>query len=325
MSWLRVAGISLREKEAEVLQDISFTQPRFRKLALAGESGAGKSTLLQVIAGLIQPTAGAVHLEERRVLGPAETLVPGHAGIAYLSQHFELPPSLRVEQVLRYANTLGPAAADTLYAVCRISHLAARRTDQLSGGERQRIALARLLLTRPRLLLLDEPFSNLDRGHRQLLKQVIDDLGEQLGITCLLISHDPADTLSWAEEIMVLKHGRIVQQGPPAQLYQQPVDAYTAGLFGDYTLLTGKLAQALATLAGSRPKRRPLLVRPESFRLHTAGGLAGVVRAVRFFGSYWEVEVILPGATITAKTASAELKPGDAVQVSLVADHLWYL
>ncbi|WP_242510024.1 ABC transporter ATP-binding protein [Hymenobacter persicinus] len=324
---LRVAGISLQERERFALREVSFEQPRFQKLALAGETGAGKSTLLQCVAGLIQPQAGEVWFEGRRVKGPAEQLVPGHAGIAYLSQHFELPRFLRVEQVLRYASKLPADQARTLYEVCRIDHLLLRPTDQLSGGERQRIALARLLLSAPRLLLLDEPFSNLDRGHKNILKAVIEDIGARLEITCLLISHDPADTLSWADHLLVLKQGQLVQQGPPRQVYQQPVDEYTAGLFGDYNLVTGRLLTALAKLAGVRKQGSRLVLRPEAILLGApgSGGLPGTVAQVRYFGSYWEVDVALPGGSLVVKTTEAGLVPGAPVAVTLAAGAAWYL
>ncbi|MBX0289182.1 ABC transporter ATP-binding protein [Hymenobacter sp. HSC-4F20] len=323
MSLVTVAGISLQEKDAVVLHDISFTQEPHQKVAIAGETGAGKSSLLQSIAGLVQPTGGTVHVDGRRVKGPFEQLVPGHPGVAYLSQQFELPKFLRVEQVLRYASKRPAAEAQHLYEVCRISHLLERPTNQLSGGERQRIALARLLLSSPRLLLLDEPYSNLDRGHKQLLKVVLQDVSEQLGVTCTLISHDPQDTLSWADTILVLQQGRLVQQGPPRQIYQQPSSEYVAGLFGDYLLLRGQLAAALATLAGVKPRRKPLLLRPEQLTLLPpgAGGLPGTVTDVRFFGSYSEVDVALAGGRVTVKATAPPVARGEAVAVAA----LWYL
>ncbi len=310
------------------MQEVSFTQQQFQKLAIAGETGAGKSTLLQIIAGLIQPTAGEVRFEGERVRGPIEKLIPGQPGVAYLSQHFELPKFLRVEQVLRYANTLRAADAATLYEVCRIGHLAARPTNQLSGGERQRIALARLLLGSPKLLLLDEPFSNLDRMHKNILKSVIEDIGAKLGITCLLISHDPTDTLSWADRILVLQGGQLVQQGSPEQIYRQPTNEYTASLFGDYNLLAGPLVAAFAKFAGSKvkPKSKHLLVRPEAFRLNAANeSQVGTVRAVRFYGSYSEVEVELLGTSVTVKTSEAGLETGNEVRVSLPAAGVWFM
>src|SRR5690349_14976068 len=190
-----------------LLGGVNFSLPKGRKLVVAGETGSGKTTLLKTIAGLAQADKGKVLFEGQRVLGPAEKLIPGHGGIAYLSQEFELPQHLRIEQVLEYANELPEAEAIALFRVCRIDHLMKRKTHQLSGGERQRIALAKLLIGAPRLLLLDEPFSNLDIIHKELLKSVIRDIGQKLGITCMLVSHDPMDTLSWAEEILVIKDG----------------------------------------------------------------------------------------------------------------------
>ena len=331
MELLTVAGIGLEENGVSVLSDLSFGQQAHQKLALAGASGAGKSTLLQVIAGLIQPSAGEVRVHGRRVRGPAETLVPGHPGVAYLSQKSSLPHSLRVEQVLRYANKLAPADAQGLYALCRIDHLADRRTDQLSGGEQQRVALARLLLGQPELLLLDEPFSNLDRGHKRLMQDLIEALGTRLGITCLLVSHEAADTLPWADEILVLRQGRIVQQGPPPEIYQQPVDEYTAALFGDYNLLRGADQRALSARRGKRGKPTapllPLLVRPEHLVLGPAGGVGvpGTVRAVRFFGSYVEVEVQLLENSIRVRTGATSLQVGDATSVAMGEGTGWVL
>src|SRR6478752_3027013 len=106
------------------------------------------------------------------------------------------------------ASRIPGTIAKTVFEVCRISHLLKRKTDQLSGGEKQRIALARVLISYPKLLILDEPFSNLDLIHKNVLKSIIDDIGTQLQITCILASHDPLDTLSWADEMLVLRNGK---------------------------------------------------------------------------------------------------------------------
>ena len=324
MDILTVTNLSLIENGFTVLQAISFTQKQGQKLALAGESGAGKSTLLQLVAGLIQPSTGEMRVAGNRVRGPQETLVPGHPGVAYLSQKSDLPHSLRVEQVLRYANKRPEAEARAVYELCRIIHLMPRRTDQLSGGEQQRVALARLLLGAPQLLLLDEPFSNLDRTHKRLLQEIIEDLGTRLGITCLLVSHDAADVLGWADEIMVLHRGRLVQQGSPEHLYRQPVDEATAALFGDYNLVGGATRRTL--LPGRRFRSNTaLLVRPEQLQLGPAedGEAAGTVQAVRFLGSYWEVEVALAGNILRARTDKTGWQPGDTISVTLAAGGGW--
>ncbi|TGE06328.1 ABC transporter ATP-binding protein [Hymenobacter fodinae] len=326
MSFLEVSGISLQERGNFALQDVSFRQQQFQKLAIAGETGAGKSTLLQVVAGLVRPDAGQVFFEGELMKDPAEKLIPGNPGIAYLSQQYELPKFLRVEQVLRYANKQSQQDADMLFEVCRISHLAQRQTNQLSGGERQRIALARLLLGSPKLLLLDEPFSNLDIAHKNILKTIIQEVGERLGITCILISHDPHDTLSWADEILVMQRGHVIQRGTPLQIYQQPVSEYAAALFGDYNLLDGPLVAAFTKQAGVRKQNKKMLVRPESFTLAPAGGtgLAGTVSKVRFFGSYSEVEVALRGGSIRLKT-TATVQPQATVTVAVAPESIWYV
>ncbi|RAK66133.1 ABC transporter ATP-binding protein [Hymenobacter edaphi] len=326
MDFLSVSGITFQEAGANGLRDISFRQRRFQKLAVAGETGAGKSTLLQIIAGLTAPSAGTVHFEGQLVEDPHEKLIPGHPGIAYLTQQFELPKFLRVEQVLRYADKLGPGEAAALYELCQIDHLLPRKTNQLSGGERQRIALARLLLGAPRLLLLDEPFSNLDSAHKQTLKTVLRDVGQQLDLSYLLVSHDPLDTLSWADEIMVLQAGRVVQQGPPEQLYRQPRSEYVAALFGDYNLLPGAAARPFVA-SGAVKKGKNLLVRPEDFQLGgPEAGVPGTVQEVRFFGSYYEASVQLTGgAAVRVRTPERGLAPGTRVGVSVVAGGGWPL
>ena len=250
--------------------------------------------------------------------------MPGHPGVAYLSQKSDLPKFLRVEQVLRYASQRPAAEVQALVALCRIDHLLARRTDQLSGGEQQRVALARLLLGAPQLLLLDEPFSNLDRVHKQTLQGIIEEVGTRLGITCLLVSHDAADVLSWADHILVLRRGRVVQQGAPTHLYYQPADEYTAALFGDYNLVPGPERQALApSLVGSGA----LLVRPEQLRLGPpgSGGVGGTVRAVRFFGSYYELEVQLPTVVVRVRAERADVAVGAAVAVQAAAGAGWLM
>ena len=285
------------------LGDVRMVLSKGWKMAVAGETGSGKTTLLKTIAGLAQAEKGTVSFEGQRVLGPLEKLIPGHPGIAYLSQQFELPQHLRIEQVLEYANELPEEEAQALFRVCQIDHLMKRKTHQLSGGERQRIALAKLLIASPRLLLLDEPFSNLDMIHKEVLKSVIRDIGQRLDITCMLVSHDPLDTLSWADEILVLRDGKLVQQGPPMQVYQAPVDEYVAGLFGKYNLIDGRI------------------VRPEGiavFSTQQPGALKGRVETVSFWGSFYEATVLTDrGQYLTVRVWGISLAAGDLVYVTV--------
>ena len=292
MPLLEVAGITCHYDKENVLSNINFIQKEFEKIAIAGETGSGKSTLLKIIAGLEQPDAGAVTFQGEPVQGPNEKLVPGHPSIAFLSQHFELPQFLRVEQVLEYESKVGDSYASTLYQICRIDHLMKRRTDHLSGGERQRIAIARLLIARPVLLMLDEPFSHLDMVQKNTLKDVIHDVSEQLKISLILISHDPQDTLSWADRIVVMRNGEIVQSDIPLAIYENPNDEYVAGLFGKFNRLNSSITKELFP-SDRIQKNKQACVRPENLRIVSpkTSHFPAKVSSVNFFGSYNEVNV----------------------------------
>jgi ABC-type sugar transport system ATPase subunit len=319
MDLLQVVGVSRQMGKGGGVAAISFVQQKGQKIALAGATGSGKSTLLKMIGGLVQPDRGEIRFEDHRVRGPLEVLVPGCPGIAYLSQHFELWNNYRVAEILSYSNDLSDEDAAALYEIGRIDHLLDRRTDQLSGGERQRIALTRLLVRAPRLLLLDEPFSNLDRVHKEILQSIIRDISDRLGISCILVSHDPQDLLSWADEILVLRDGRLIQKATPERIYRQPVDEYTAGLFGKYNVVDPALAARIGRLAGTADGQKNLYIRPEKLTLSATGNPAaqGKVGAVSFLGSYYEIEVALAGYSLLIRTETNSYQKDQPVFVGL--------
>jgi ABC-type Fe3+/spermidine/putrescine transport system ATPase subunit len=299
MSLLQVKNIGRHEEGRKVLQNISFIQPPFQRTAIAGATGSGKTSLLRIIAGLLQPSEGEVLFEGTPVKGPGQKLIPGHPSIAYLSQHFELRNHYRVQELLEINNKMPGIDAQRILELCRIGHLNNRWTHQLSGGEKQRIALALLLVTRPRLLLLDEPYSNLDIIHKNTLKAVIENISSETGITCILVAHEPSDILSWADHIIILQEGKFLQQGSPEQVYSQPINEYAAALFGRYTILTHALAKAFYP-----PAHKELInqfIRPEGFKITDDEGVGpkGTVRSIRFMGSYYELEVEAGGTILT--------------------------
>ena len=288
MSLLTVSGVSKKQKESYLLKNINFVQQAAQKIAIAGETGSGKSTLLRIIAGLVQPDAGEVLFEGTRIKGPLEKLLPGHSQIAYLSQSFELRNNYRVEELLQIANKLSLNEAMLVYSVCKIDHLVKRWSRELSGGERQRVAFALALISAPKLLLLDEPFSNLDAIHRSILKTVIADIEQRLNVTCILVSHDPVDLLSWADEIIVLHKGNIIQKGTPRDIYCYPVNEYAASLFGKYNVVSPQIVQLFPQLA--KEKRR--FLRPNDFAINQCtNGIKAEIEIVNFMGTYYEVEV----------------------------------
>jgi len=313
---LELSQVSKQANDLIILNKISFQQKLFQRIVIAGETGSGKSSLLKIIAGLMQADEGEVHFKGEKVKGPADNLVAGHPQIAYLSQQFDLPKFLRVEQVLDYANSLSANEAASIFSVCRIDHLLQRKTDQLSGGEKQRIAIARLLIGKPSLLLLDEPFTNLDMVLKAVLKKVIDDIGKKLRITCIMVSHDPEDTLAWADEIMVLKNGSMIQRGTPQNIYRQPVNEYVAGLFGMYNLISAAQQRTL----GVKHPTGDRIVRPEEFRIRkskTANRFH--VDEVRFYGHLYELKLTYRQLTVWVAATQDKFKAGDRVEISLMS------
>lgn len=287
------------------LENIDFTQQKMEKVALIGETGSGKSTLLKTIAGLIQPKNGTILFEGEKIMGPDWQLIAGQKGIAYLSQHFELLNNYRMEELLSYANELLPDEATDLFKICRIDHLMKRNSYELSGGEKQRIALAKLLITKPRLLILDEPYSNLDLIHRNILKEVVEDICNKYEISCILTSHEPADVLPWAEKILVLKNGNIIQQGTAMEVYKKPVNEYTAALLGSYNLLD-------ATIFGEQ-----IILRPEDILItdDLSEKYIGTVTANNFMGSYYEIEIKIITQIIKVKTTNGKIVVGEKVGI----------
>ena len=311
---LEVKNVSKKVEDRIIVDDISFVQQPLQKIAIAGESGAGKTTLLKMITGYAQLTGGTILFNGERVIGPEEKLMPGHKMMGYLSQHYELPNHYRVEELIWFENKLDEAEAKRLFEICRIDNLLQRKTNYLSGGEKQRIALCMLLVKQPTLLVLDEPFSNLDPIHTNTLKDVLDDITIRLKITCTLTSHDPHDTLSWADEILVVKDGKLLQKGNPEEVYYKPANEYVAGLFGKYNLLQPQVA----ALFGIDTKGNAIMTRPENFRIYKTGiGVKGIIHKISFWGSFYEAEVIIDGASIIVRSNSNEWRQGDKIFVGI--------
>jgi iron(III) transport system ATP-binding protein len=232
MSILEVIDIGKKREQDWVLHHINFDVQKGQFIGLAGETGSGKTTLLKTIAGLLQADAGKVIYNGVKLKGPEEKLMPGHPEISFLSQHFELLNNYTVQEFFEIKRKVSLDKANAIYAGCKIDHLLNRKTNSISGGERQRIALASELIKNPSVLLLDEPFSNLDAHHKTLIKDFLKEQSAKLGLTILMVSHDARDILSWADFVLVLKNGTILEKGSPGQISAFPKHKYTETLLG---------------------------------------------------------------------------------------------
>lgn len=315
MDFLKIDKAGFFSLNKWVIHPIDLSVPEGQNLAIIGETGSGKSTLLKLMAGLAQPSSGAIYFQGKKVKGPLEKLIPGHPRIGYLSQHFELHNNYQVFDLLEYANKLNEQEAALIYETCDITHLLQRKTHQLSGGEKQRIALARILTMRPSLLLLDEPFSNLDWNHRAIMKKIISDLELKMGLTCFMVSHDAPDILSWAQHMLVLKDGELVQSGSAEEVYRYPVNEYVAGLLGKYN------KHLPATLHKSDfTDTNFSIIRPEELTLLSprSGSTTAIIQRKLFHGVYYEYEVeTMDQQSILIYENSGNWQVGDTVEVAI--------
>ncbi len=292
MHLLAVEDISKEEEGRTLVNNVRFFISANKKIALMGETGSGKSTVMKMMAGLVQPSSGNTYFEGQRIKGPDEVLLPGHPAIAYLSQHFELRSNYRVHELLEMANKMEDDEASEIYLICRIDHLLDRKVHQLSGGERQRIALARLLVGKPRLLLLDEPFTNLDLFNNRIINEVIHQVSSKMAITCMLVSHDPVEVLSWADELLIMKNGKHVFQGSPKEAYFSPNDEYIAGLLGEYNVIS-PAQMSLYNLFDLAETGGNIYIRPEKIGVgqDSAKGIPGAVMEVKFLGAHHRLQI----------------------------------
>ena len=324
-----IKTIDLSKKMAGkiAIDNISLNLFANKKIAIAGETGSGKSTLLKLIAGLEQADSGDVYFNNEKIKGPNEQLIPGHKKIAYLSQHFELRNNYHIWEILSYANELTQNEADELYQLCRIDHLLNRWTDELSGGEKQRVALARLLTTSPSLLLLDEPYSNLDAHHKKIISEIIHDISSRLNITCIMVSHDAPDILSWADTLIIMKDGKLIQQGNPDDVYHHPINEYCAGLLGDYSLINSESKLAKYLLTDSIPEQKQLLIRPNYFSINTNQkiSLSALVIKINFRGNYTLLTAEAEGEQLQLISFADDIKIGDEIKISIARENRWYI
>lgn len=239
---LQVTNISFSYTTETAISSINFVLNKGQNLAIIGESGCGKSTLLKLIYGLYDLNQGEIFWNENQVLGPKYHLVPGMPFMKYLAQDFDLMPFITVaENVGKYLSNFYPeekkARIAELLEVVEISEFATTKAKFLSGGQMQRVALAKVLALQPEVLLLDEPFSHIDNFRKNSLRRRIFSYLKSKNITCVVATHDVNDSLSFADEILVMKNGAIEAKGTPKTIFQNPSSFYVASLFGDVSVV----------------------------------------------------------------------------------------
>ncbi len=342
MSQLRIEGLAKRFGGNAVVRDVSFEAPEGALLALLGPSGSGKTTLLRLVAGFEQADAGRILLDGDDVT----TRSPLQRRCGMVFQHYALFPHLTVGANVAYGlagrGSRGERAA-RVAAVLEMVDLAgfeSRPVVELSGGQQQRVALARALAPQPRVLLLDEPLSNLDPSLRERTRRELRELLRRAGITTLLVTHEQDEAFDLADQVAVLHHGRLEQIGTPEALYQTPATPFVAGFVGRMSRLHGTVrsshgdrvsvvaagaewhARAAAPLDGEVT----LLVRPEGARVVPDGPVVGTVVRRRFAGATAYLVVALDdGDELEVAAAPDGPRAGARIHLAPTGDgaHAW--
>jgi sn-glycerol 3-phosphate transport system ATP-binding protein len=326
MSSIRLEQVSKFWGEKAAVDDASFTAAAGSFVVLLGPSGCGKSTTLRLIAGLDTPSAGRIVIDGRDVT----QLAPRERRLSMVFQSYALFPHLDVRENILFGLKVRKERdqARRLARVAELLGLSAlldRKPSQLSGGQQQRVALGRAIIAETPVCLMDEPLSNLDAQLRQEMRREIRKLQQELGITMVYVTHDQVEAMSMADQVVLLRDGRIEQDAAPAALYAKPASVFAARFIGTPPMNIVDLARlppdAARALAGGEGRGLLAGVRPEDIRLTTGPGVAAQVAAIEYLGADSIVTCTLGDESLVLRLqGAAGAAPGDAVHLAWDAE-----
>ena len=277
-------------EDRKVIHSLSFELEPGKMLALIGESGSGKSTILKLVYGLLDWEQGEIYYNHKKLTGFKGNLVPGESEFKYLEQDFGLMPYSTVgENVGKFlSNIQMEEKKDRIMFLLNLVEMGEYvnvKANNLSGGQKQRVALAKVLAQTPSLLLLDEPFSQVDTFKKNILKRAVFDFAKENNISVILATHEIEDALAYADEMMIIQKGNIIQKGEPSYIYRNPENEYVANLFGETNvLLKEEYPELFEEIEGNK-----ILVYPHQFTVSEEGLLVKVLKSY-FLGSHYLVE-----------------------------------
>jgi iron(III) transport system ATP-binding protein len=247
MSFLVLSNLEKRYGPLTVVKDVNLSVDQGKLVCLLGPSGCGKTTTLRLIAGFVSADAGEIRVGGKAVSSASVTVPPERRNMSMIFQSYALWPHMTVFQNVAYGLKLKKLASDeiekkvnAILAVTQLAQLAARYPGELSGGQQQRVSLARALVVKPEILLLDEPLSNLDANLREEMRFEIRRLHDEFRYTTVYVTHDQAEAMTTADMIVVMNDGRIEQAGTPEDIYARPETEFVARFIGGTNILTGK-------------------------------------------------------------------------------------
>ncbi len=332
MTFIRIEHTSKSYGQTLAVDEVSLAIPRSTITVLLGRSGCGKTTILRLIAGLEKPDSGEIWIGSQQVSSGQAWVPATQRRVGMVFQDYALFPHLTVADNVAFGLTemkptaRTPRVADLLDLV-GLTGFEARYPHQLSGGQQQRVALARALAPAPDVVLLDEPFSNLDAALRQTLREEVRSILHEADVTTIFVTHDQEEALRLADELVVLEDGRVLQHGPPENVYRYPANLNVARFLGEVNIIPGDARSGTAqTALGPVPLNDSTLagpvavvLRPETMTLYPDLQSPILVQQVNYFGFHYLVVLQLEdGQTVQARTwAHTRLKAGTRVQVTV--------
>jgi iron(III) transport system ATP-binding protein len=321
---LTIDSISVHYGATRAVDDISLDVGRGEIVCLLGPSGSGKSTLLRAIAGVELPTTGRIRIDNQEVTGPKTFVEPQQRQVGMVFQDYALFPHLRVDANIAFGLRRGDARVAALIDRLGLTELATKFPHELSGGERQRVALARAMAPKPRVLLMDEPFSSLDSRLRGDVRRRAVEFVRESGTTTVIVTHDPDEAMRIADRIALLDRGRLIQIDTPEALYREPVSLFAAEFFSDVATLPGvgrdgyletRLGR-FATRGITDDARAVACVRPQHWKLASDGkGVSGRIVASEYGGDRHHLVVVVEGleSPVTVCVEPGAAPDGDAL------------
>jgi putative spermidine/putrescine transport system ATP-binding protein len=346
---LHIDGVRRAFGEQVALRDMDVVIKGGEFVALLGPSGCGKSTALNCLAGLLPLTGGRIWLDGKRI----DNLPPEKRGFGMVFQNYALFPHMSVRRNIAFGLSMRNVAraernrrVDEALRLVQLTDHAHKFPAQLSGGQQQRVAIARAIVLEPRLVLMDEPLSNLDAALRLEMRTEIRRLHQSLGLTTVYVTHDQEEALALADRLVVLREGEVQQIGSPEQVYAHPVNRYVAGFMGYRNMVAVQVVEVVdgSPAAGDRVTvrasgleltgvnrdglaggRAVAAIRPEDFTLagtHTDNTVDAEVEIVEYHGREQVVEARLAGGQPLHVRTASRLAPGDAVRLTVPAERV---
>ncbi len=316
---LKVDIDSFSYSEKTILKNIHFTLKPGKHLSILGESGCGKSTLLHLVYGLLHLENGSIFFNEKKLLGPTKTLIPGEPFMKLVAQEFNIMPFTTVAENLgshlsRLNEEKDEKRIDDLLEAVEMEAFKNTMVKNLSGGQKQRVALAKALANEPEILLLDEPFSNIDVFRKNKLQRKIFNYLKENNISCITATHDSEEALSFSDQILMLKDGSKEMFGTPQFIYKNVATEYQAGFFGEANVLPKKLFSSEKT-------SEKMVVFPHQLEISDEKtALEVIVKKSYFKGTHFLVEATFKDETIFFNS-SISLKKGKLCSLKILEKH----